>query len=148
MLENYLVHEDSLQNVEQDGKIIGFRFAVQACNYRGIFVSLVNGYYVKCDGVEYGQDKQKFAVNGKEPRTYEEIRKAVWEFWNFGDSAWIYVEKEGGLEPGKHVLEVQECILSQYGYAKWDEEWVKNPPKPGTPVGKVSKSSTYIMELK
>lgn len=148
MLENYLVIENSLTNVKNQGKITGFKFAVRACNYRGCFLSLVNGYYVKCDGVEYPQEKQRFEINGKEPRTYEELKEAVWEHWNFGDNAYIYVEKEGGLEPGTHTLEVQESILTQYGYAKWDEEWVKNPPKPGTAVGKVAKSSTFVMELK
>ena len=148
MLDKFFVDENSLQNVVENGKVTGFKFAVQACNYRGCFLSLVNGYYVKCDGIEYPQTAQKFEINGKAPRTYEELKKAVWEHWNFADPAWIYVEKEGGLEPGEHELVVQECILAQYGYAKRDEEWVKNPPVPGKgAVGKVSKPSTFIMKL-
>lgn len=148
MLDNYLVVDNSLENVEENGKITGFRFAVRACNYRGCFLSLVNGYYVEVDGVEYGLDKQKFQINGKAPRSYEEIKKAVWEFWNFGDEAYIYVEKEGGLEKGMHMLRVQESILTQYGYAKWDEEWVKNPPVPGHgAVGKVEKPGEFKLNL-
>lgn len=148
MLDNYFVRKDSLENVEKDGKTVGFKFAVQACNYRGCFLSLVNGYYVKCDGVEYPQEVQRFEINGKAPRTYGEMRTAVWEHWNFGDEAYIYVEKKGGLAHGIHELTVQECILSQYGYAKWDEEWVRNPPKPGEgSVGKVTKPSTFMLEL-
>ncbi|MGN1141552.1 MAG: DUF6379 domain-containing protein [Oliverpabstia sp.] len=149
MLDNFFVRKDSLENVVKDNKVTGFRFAVQACNYRGCFLSLVNGYYVKCDGVEYPQEAQRFQVNGKEPRTYEEIKRTgIWEHWNFGDEAYIYVEKEGGLTPGKHELSVQECILTQYGYAKWDEEWVTNPPKPGTgAVGKVAKPSLFVLEV-
>lgn len=149
MLDNYFVREGSLENVVRDGKTVGFRFAVQACNYRGCYLSLVRGYYVKCDGVEYPLEAQRFQINGKEPRTYDEIKRtAIWEHWNFGDEAYIYVDKEGGLAPGEHELVVQECILSQYGYAKWDEEWVTNPPTPGQgAVGKVAKPSTFIMQV-
>lgn len=149
MLDNYLVLENTLENVEKDGKITGFKFAVRPCNYRGCFVSLVAGYYVCCDGIEYPQEKQRFIVNQKDPRSYEELKKAVWEHWDFGDDAYVYVEKEGGLAPGKHTLIVQECILTQYGYAKWDEEWVKNPPKPGSgAIGKINEPGTFIMEVK
>lgn len=148
MLDNYVVIENSLCNVETDGRIEGFKFAVRACNYRGCFASLVNGYYIKCDGIEYGQDRQRFQINGKEPRTYEEMKQAVWEFWNYGEEAYIYVEKEGGLAPGEHTLEVQESILTQYGYAKWDEEWVKNPPKPGSgAIGKSEKPNIFKMTI-
>lgn len=136
MFDKYLVLENSLENVEKDGKIVGFKFGVRISGYRGIFVSLVNGYYVVVDGVEYPQSAQKFEVNGREPRTYEQLKKAVWEHWNYGDPAYIYVEKEGGLSKGEHTLTVEGSLLEQYGYAKWDEEWVKNPPVPGhTKVG-------------
>lgn len=148
MLDNYLIIENSLENVEEGGKVTGFKFAVRACNYRGCFLSLVNGYYVKCDGIEYPQKKQKFQINGKAPRTYEELKEAVWEHWNYGDDAYIYVEKEGGLEAGKHKVEAQESILTQYGYAKWDEEWVSNPPKPGAAVGKAAKPCIMEMEIR
>lgn len=148
MLDNYVVIENSLSNVEKDGHIVGFKFAVRACNYRGCFVSLVNGYYVKCDGIIYDQDKQKFQINEKKPRTYQEMKKAVWEFWNYAEDAYIYIEKEGGLETGKHTLEVQESILTQYGYAVWDEEWVKNPPNPGSgSIGKAQKPNVFEMTL-
>lgn len=148
MLENYLVIEDSLENVVRNDETIGFRFAVRACNYRGCFLSLVNGYYVECDGIEYAQKQQKFQINGKPPRSYAEIKKAVWEHWDFGDDAYIYVELPGGLAPGKHQLVVQESILAQYGYAKWDQEWVENPPNPKDSIGKVSKPGKFEMELK
>lgn len=86
MFDNYLIRKDSLENVYENKKAVGFRFAVRIADYRGCFLSLHNGYYIECDGVEY-------------PR------------------------------------ELQQSILSQYGYMPWDEEWLVNPPVPGHGAG-------------
>ena len=39
------------------------------------------------------------------------------------------------MEPGTHVIALQQSVLAQYGYMPWDEEWVKNPPIPGSGAG-------------
>lgn len=135
MFDSFLIREDSLENVIEDGKVTGFKFAVRIADYRGCILSLHNGYYIRVDGVEYPRELQRFEVNGKKPRTFDEIKTCVWEHWNFDDEAYVYVTKEGGLEPGKHTIEIQQCILAQYGYMPWDEEWVKNPPVPGSGFG-------------
>lgn len=135
MFDQYLVRKDSLSNVVEDGIITGFKFAVRIADYRGCFLSLHNGYYIRMDGIEYPRELQKFQINGKEPRSFEEIKKAVWEHWDYDDEGIIYVKKDGGLAPGRHVLELQQSVLAQYGYMPWDEEWVKNPPVPGNGAG-------------
>lgn len=108
--------EGTLQNVVKDGKVIGFKMGVRLPRYRGNMVSLINGYYVKVDGVEYPQSALRFEVNGKPPRTFEEVKKAVWEHWNYQDTAYLYVEKEGGLEPGEHEVLAVVSNFEQYGY--------------------------------
>lgn len=136
MFDQYLIEKDSLKNVfNDDGKVVGFKFAVRIADYRGCFLSLHNGYYINVDGVEYPRSVQKFEINGKPPRTFEEIKKATWEHWNFDDAGTVYVGKEGGLTPGKHTIGLQQSVLAQYGYMFWDEEWVKNPPVPGKGAG-------------
>jgi hypothetical protein len=94
MFDRYLIRKDSLENVKTDGKVTGFKFAVRIADYRGCFLSLHNGYYLECDGVEYPVDKQKFEINGKLPRRFEDIKKCVWEHWNYDDEGYVYVEKE------------------------------------------------------
>ncbi|MEX1377219.1 MAG: DUF6379 domain-containing protein [Eubacteriales bacterium] len=150
MFNDYIIREDSLENVLENGEITGFKFAVKIADYRGCFLSLVNGYFVECDGIEYPADKQKLAINGKEPRTYEEIKKCVWEHWDYDDEAYIYVEKKSGLAPGVHCIRLQQSILMQYGYMPWDEEWVKNTPVPGSGAGagKSNIISEFKLELK
>lgn len=135
MFDQYLIRKDSLQNVTEDGKVTGFKFAVRIADYRGCFLSLHNGYYINVDGTEYPRDLQKFEINGKVPRSFEEIKTACWEHWNYDDEGWVYVTKEGGLSKGMHKIGLQQSILAQYGYMPWDEEWVKNPPVPGSGAG-------------
>lgn len=146
MFEDFLVREDSLKNDYENGKAVGFQFAVRIADYRGCFLSLHNGYYVECDGVEYGREVQTFEVNGALPRDFEEIKKCVWEHWDYGTEGILHVKKEGGLAPGVHKLSLQQSILMQYGYAPHDEAWVKNPPTPGDGSG--TGKSRVMMEFK
>jgi len=150
MFDSFLIREDSLENVTENGKVVGFKLAVRIADYRGCFLSLHNGYYLTCDGVEYPRSLQKFAINGKAPRSFEELKTAVWEHWNYDDEGILYVEKEGGLAPGEHVIGLQQSVLSQYGYFPWDEEWVKNPPVPGAGAGsgKTSGVCQFTLKLK
>lgn len=150
MFDNFLIRKDSLKNdYDAKGNIIGFQMAVRNANYRGVYLSLHNGYYIKADGVLYKRNVQTFEINGREPRTFEQIKKCVWEHWDFDDEAILHIYKPGGLKPGKHTIDFQQSILAAYGYLPTDEEWVKNPPEPGTGAGsdKTKNIVTYELEL-
>lgn len=150
MFDNFLIRKDSLKNdVDENGNVVGFQFAARNANYRGVFLSLHNGYYIKVDGVEYDRSVQTFEINGKEPRGFEEIKSAVWEHWDYDDEGIIHVEKDGGLDSGKHIIEFQQSVLAGYGYLPTDEEWVKNPPVPGSGEGsdKTKNIVKYELEL-
>nr|WP_263407086.1 DUF6379 domain-containing protein [Pseudomonas asiatica] len=67
MFDNYLVRADSLKNQTQNGEVVGFSIAVRNANYRGVYLSLHNGYYIEVDGVEYPVSEQTFEINGKPP---------------------------------------------------------------------------------
>lgn len=151
MFDNFLIRKDSLENeVDENGNIVGFKFAVRNANYRGVYLSLHNGYYVKVDGVEYKRDVQSFEINDKKPRVFETIKSAVWEHWDFDDEGILHISKEGGLKSGKHVIGFQQSILAAYGYLPTDEEWIKNPPEPGTGAGsdKTRNVVKYELELR
>jgi hypothetical protein len=148
MFDNFLIRKNSLENEKDSGgNVTGFKFAARNANYRGVYLSLHNGYYIKVDGVEYKRDVQTFEINGKPPRGFEEIKKAVWEHWNYDDEGIIHVKKEGGLAPGNHIIEFQQSILAAYGYLPTDEEWVKNPPEPGTGAGSDKTRNVVKYEL-
>lgn len=147
MYDSYLVVKDTLRNEVVDGKTVGFSFGVRIANYRGNYISLINGFYVDVDGVEYGRDVQSFEVNGKAPRSIDEIEKCCWEHWDMQDMARLHIKKDGGLAAGKHTIKYMECILGAYGYNDTDEEYVKNPPKPGDPRGAAKTSRLNVFEL-
>ena len=108
----------SLENVfcPKCNDYIGFKFGVRLPRYRGNLVSLINGYYVNVDGVEYPQEDMRFIINGKGPRTWAELKEAVWEHWNYQDIAYIFVQKPGGLEKGQHTVIATVSNFEQYGY--------------------------------
>jgi hypothetical protein len=149
MFDNYLIRADSLANDVHDGVVVGFSMAVRHANYRGVYLSLHNGYFLEIDGVEYDTPCQSFEINGRPPRSFDETRTAVHEHWDYDDEAILHVRAPGGLTPGEHVIRFQQSVLAAYGYLPTDEEWVRNPPKPGTGAGsdKTPNIVTYRLTL-
>ena len=135
MYETLLIRRDSLKNVVADGKTVGFCFAVRQADYRGSYLSMCNGFYINVDGTVYPREVQKLQINGRKPRSIEELKTQVNEVWNYDDEGLVFVEKEGGLAPGMHHIEYQQSILCAYGYRPQDEEWIRTPPVPGTGAG-------------
>ena len=131
MFDRYLVRTDSLENVSFAGKTIGYRFAVHNSNYRGVFVSLHNGYFLVMDGELVPRDQQAFAVNGRTPRGFDEIRNAGYEHWDFADEAWVYVDRPGGLAEGAHTMVFKQSVFAAYGYFPGCGEYITDPPQPG-----------------
>ncbi len=150
MFDNFLVRSDSLQNVTcpVSGEVVGFKFGVRLANYRGIYLSLVNGFYVNMDGVEYGEEDLALEVNGQRPRTMAELAKCCFEHWDLQDEAFLHVKKPGGLEKGMHKLGYLPSTMDAYGYQARDAEWVANPPKPGAGGGKTFRVCNFDLELK
>ena len=149
MFENFLIRSDSLHNDYTDGEATGFRLAVRNANYRGVYLSLHNGYYLEVDGVEYPVSAQSFEINCRPPRGFDEIRTAVHEHWDYDDEAILHVAAPGGLGPGQHIVRFQQSVLAAYGYLPTDEEWVQHPPKPGTGAGsdKAPHIQSYTLTL-
>lgn len=125
MFDSFLIRQDSLENVEQEGVVIGFRFGVRIADYRGCILSLHNGYYVEVDGKTYPRSLQKFEINGVPPRTFEELKHCVWEHWDYDDEAMLYIEKPGGLGPtectglgcsSQSWLHTATCLLTKSGF--------------------------------
>ncbi|MDR1806861.1 MAG: DUF6379 domain-containing protein [Propionibacteriaceae bacterium] len=149
MFDNFLIRRDSLKNDYQGGVATGFQLAVRHANYRGVFLSLHNGYYIAVDGEEFPREVQTFEINGQSPRSFEELTTAVWEHWDYDDEAILHVAKPGGLAPGDHEIAFQQSVLAAYGYLPTDEEWVKHPPVPGHGEGsdKTPDIVTYRLPL-
>ena len=138
-----------MHNEFSNGLAIGFTLSVRHANYRGVYLSLHNGYFLSVDGTEYPVGQQTFEINRQAPRSFEVLRKAVWEHWDFDDEAVLHVRCDGGLAPGEHTVRFQQSVLAAYGYMPTDEEWVLNPPVPGSGAGsdKAPHILTYSLVL-
>ncbi len=149
MFDNYLIRSDSLKNTYDGDEITGFSMAVRIANYRGVYLSLHTGYYLVVDGVQYPREAQTFEVNGKPPRSFDEIKTQVWEHWDYDDEAILHIKKPGGLSEGEHEILFQQCVVAAYGYLPTDKEWVDNLPELGTGAGsdKTPQVITYHIPL-
>lgn len=131
MFDKYLVRADSLRNVAVGDRVIGYKFAVRNSNYRGVFVSLHNGYYLVVDDELVPRERQSFEVNGRAPRSFDEIKNAGYEHWDFADEAWVHVDHPGGLAAGTHTMVFKQAVFAAYGYFPGCEDYVTSPPVPG-----------------
>lgn len=143
MFEEYAIRADSLENTECGGAADGFRFAVRLPSDRGMWLSLIGGFYVAVDGgTPYPQSALTLRVGG---RSYPvpELAAHPWERWGAFQEAELWVKSPGGLAAGAHTIDFQTVLLG--GYFKAREEWVEAPPVPGS-SGKIHRFSCCVRE--
>lgn len=106
---------DAFRNIEKDGMIIGYSFALKAQYYRSITLSIIRNLTVEMDSEVVKREDIRLTVNGQ-PFTLEETRTVISpEYrWEFGDFATVTVFKKGGLQKGLHHLCVHQSIAPSY----------------------------------
>lgn len=108
---NKMLCEDPVENITIGGKKRGYRFNVRLNNYRGTFLSTVEGVEVKVDGKEVPTEDLTFCLNQKR-YTIPELVDQYKEYWYVLDKASIEVACPGGLSEGDHVFEVAMSVRS------------------------------------
>ncbi|HEY6976158.1 MAG TPA: DUF6379 domain-containing protein [Chitinophagaceae bacterium] len=103
MFEKYMIVENDVENIVENGKITGFKFGARLPYYRGIALSLVEDIAVKVDGEEVPRETIKFRAHDN-TYTLQQMETEVNDRWNMGEVAHIVVEKEGGLPKGEHKI--------------------------------------------
>lgn len=138
----------SLKNDVVDGKVVGYSFGVRLPRYRGNFLSLINGYYVNVDGEEIAQDAMRLEINGKAPRTWAEIKEAVWEHWDYQTTGYLHILKEGGLSKGSHQIKAVISNFEQYGFYTTDQDRGDHPLIPTeAPLGFTPEANTQTLVI-
>jgi len=131
MFDKYMIDGDVLQNVEQDGEVVGFRIGVRIVYYRGVVLAVIGNFEVTIDGVKYTKDQMTFTVN-ENPYTFDQMIGKTDEHWGFGDVAYLTILKPGGLSKGEHEVTVLEEIRVVYGLmdmmmptsARWSKKMI------------------------
>ena len=113
MFDRYLICEDGFANVMQGCKVIGFQLKVRITYYRGVALSLVEGFDVTVDGKKYRREQMRFSM-GDRSFTLDEMETAVNDRWDFGEPATLTILEPGGLAHGKHEIEVFEHLRISY----------------------------------
>ena len=103
MFEKYMIVENDVKNIVENGKTTGFEFGARLPYYRGIALSLVEDIVVKVDGEDVPRESIKFSAHNN-TYTLEQMETEVDDRWNMGEVAHIIVEKEGGLSKGEHTI--------------------------------------------
>jgi hypothetical protein len=113
MFEKYLICDDSLRNIEHDGRVVGFSFEARLGYYRGLGLSMVEKLDVVVDGVPVPRDLVRFR-DGDRDLTMMELEQAYDRRWEFGAKATITVMQPGGIKPGRHRLDLTEVLRISY----------------------------------
>ncbi|HWJ26268.1 MAG TPA: DUF6379 domain-containing protein, partial [Flavisolibacter sp.] len=64
MFEKYMIVENDVENIVENGKVTGFKFGARLPYYRGIALSLVEDIAVTVDGEDIPKEKIKFNAHG------------------------------------------------------------------------------------
>ena len=113
MFDRYMIVEDSVRNVVDNGQVVGFAFGARIAYYRGLGLSMVEELQVTVDGEALPRSAVRFSVGGPF-MTLDEMETDYHSRWEFGDVATITVSKAGGLTPGEHRLELMEQLRVSY----------------------------------
>lgn len=102
--QKFILLDDPIENVTENGEVIGFTLKMGYPNYRGMSLSYTESIHVILDGEEFtGSDLTLTLASG----TFEcsEFPTMAFTRWNFGEKGTIFVRKPGGIAPGKHRVE-------------------------------------------
>ncbi|MBL8549021.1 MAG: hypothetical protein JNJ73_03475 [Hyphomonadaceae bacterium] len=113
MFDNKMICEDTLENVVERGKAVGFSFLARLPYYRGLGLSMVEDIAVMVDGEAMPRESVRFSVRGR-TWTLDQMETEYGDRWNFGEKAKITVLKAGGLKPGKHKIGLAERLRISY----------------------------------
>ena len=96
--------QTGFKNVFRGNTATGFQVPVVNSYYRGIYVSLIEGFDVTIDGETFPRD-QVTCTFGSTTLSQDELEGSM-ERWQFNEPVILTVNKPGGLTPGLHDVQV------------------------------------------
>lgn len=114
MFDTYVLSENSLKNVKENGVIVGFEMKSLIPYYRGIPCSMVHLVEVLVDGVEVPQENIYFSPDNQDFFTLNELKTVTSYRWEYGEEAVIRVKQDGGLTKGTHRVTLRLAVRVAY----------------------------------
>jgi len=100
-----LIVDQPIRNITVKDVTVGYEFKLQYPSYRGTFLSCIEDLVIKVDGETLENQDTVFILNGKQ-FLLSELCECFKEYWFVLDYAVIRVMLPGGLETGKHTVNV------------------------------------------
>jgi|GEM_PF-444488 len=104
MYMKHILCDDPIENVTENGEVIGFKLKMSYPNYRGAHLAFILDIRVILDGeIFQGDDITVTLRTG----TFKIKEFATMWFprWNFAEKGEVFVRKPGGIPEGKHHIE-------------------------------------------
>jgi Domain of unknown function (DUF6379) len=113
MFEKYMIHENDVQNIVENGKVTGFKFGAKLPYYRGLGLSMIEEIVVIIDGWNIPKNQIQLSLHGN-TYTLEQLETEPEDRWEMGEVAHIIISKEGGLSKGEHQLNLMLNLRISY----------------------------------
>lgn len=107
------IQSRGFRNIRNNEQLTGFSLSVLSPYYRGVYLSLIEGFVVSVDGCFYQGDAIRCVFNG-DIYNFDELGRASQARWQWSDPAVLLVSKPGGLAPGMHDVQVTTKIRISY----------------------------------
>jgi len=109
----YNILNRGFKNISQNGRITGFQLELMSGYYRGVYLTLVEGFEVTVDGESFRRDQIKCTF-GNRTYTQDELQNLTNGRWQWDEPAVLTVSKPGGLKPGMHDVRIVAKIRVSY----------------------------------
>jgi hypothetical protein len=113
MFDQYILVEDTLRNVVNDGVDVGFEVGLRLPYYRGLGLSMVEDIALEVDGEPVDRAATTLVVHGNSYRL-DAMAGVFDDRWEMGEVATLRVDRPGGLVPGPHEVAVSERLRISY----------------------------------
>lgn len=97
--------DEGFTNARLDGKA-GFEIRLRVANYRSLPLDYILDFAVAVDGKEVRTEDITFLVDGHRYKV-PELRNQKHVYWQTREYARLFIQREGGLSPGEHEVEVR-----------------------------------------
>jgi hypothetical protein len=112
MFDRYLLEEDTLLNVEQDGAVIGWSVGARIGYYRGLGLSMID-VSLSIDGAAVPRERIRVQLHGKDYRLTD-LPDVLDDRWGFSETVTLFVEQPGGLTAGSHEVSLEQSLRISY----------------------------------
>jgi hypothetical protein len=110
----YNLLQGGFKNVSRNGQISGFQVLVKTAYYRGVALSMIEGFDVTVDGETFKREQIQFSARGTGTHSLDEMESIGDVRWPWLEPATLTINKPDGLKAGSHQVKVVVRLRISY----------------------------------